>query len=213
VSKDDKPIAPEAAPVTSTDMAELIRMLGEKLSAAAISPDILREIMVESQKAAAAATQKAMKPENAEHPHVSAFSYPEGDILRPKPKLTRDTFFCGIREDEDRLTPSEILAYNAFVKDMESRGGSWRAEVIKPKSIGGKGVLNIWVPKDSVDQRMMLPHQLTLLLHELNGGPSTQDISSLLAQIEHLKGALAKRGMTAAELEATLLGEPVPVSA
>lgn len=205
----DKEIA-APAPVDNTAlMMELIKTLGEKMTAAAISPEILREIMVESQKAAAAATQKAMKPENAEHPHISAFSYPEGDIARPKPKLERETFFCGIREDEDRLTPGEILAFNAFTQPMEARGGAWRAEIIKPKAMGGKGVLNIWVPKETVDQRMMLPHQLVLLLHELNGGASTEDVSALLAQIEHLKAALAKKGASALELEKILLGEEV----
>jgi hypothetical protein len=195
------------APDMTAVMMALIEKLGDKLSEAQFSPAMLKEIMMESQKAAAEATHKAMRPENAVHPHISVYSYPEGDIERPKPKLTRDTFFCGIREEEDRLTPSEILAFNAITQPIDARGGEWRALIKKAKHMNAKDELHIFVPIASVDQRMVLPHQLVLLLHELNGGPSTGDLSELLQQIENLKKALASKGSSPAEIQQAVTGK------
>lgn len=41
----------------------------------------------ETQTATAKAMQKAMKPENQTHPGISALSYPEGDVAKPRPAL------------------------------------------------------------------------------------------------------------------------------
>lgn len=41
-------------------------------------------LAVEAQRATAQAMQKAMRPENETHPGVSALSYPEGDVARPR---------------------------------------------------------------------------------------------------------------------------------
>ena len=102
------------------------------------------------------------------------------------------------------MTPSEIDAYNAIDTPREVRNGAWRAVIKKPTAVGGKQTLEIWVPKDTVDQRMVLP-SLHLILHELNGGPSTENIMDLIKQIESLKALLASKGATASELEAALL--------
>lgn len=185
--------------------ATFMDKLVTKITEAQMSPAALKDILTETGKISAEAAQKARWPENASHPHISVYSYPEGDIVHPKPKLVRDTFFCGVREEEDRLTPGEIDAYNAIDTPREIRGGAWRAVIKKSKAVGGKETLEIYVPKDTVDQRMMLP-SLHLILHELNGGPSTEDVMLLVKQVEMLKGLLVSKGATAQELEAALLG-------
>jgi hypothetical protein len=48
------------------------------------------------------------KPENTDHPGISVFSYPEGDLKRPKPVLKCKFFWCGHEESADQLTPEEI---------------------------------------------------------------------------------------------------------
>mgnify|MGYP001597491977 CR=1 FL=1 len=60
------------------------------------------------------------------------------------------------------------------------------------------------MPCEAVDQRMDMP-PLTLILHELNGGQSTEDLHGLLKQIDALKAMLVGKGSTPAELEAALL--------
>lgn len=47
------------------------------------------------QTATAKAMQKAMRPENETHPGISAFSYPEGDVARPKPAPAYEFFYNG----------------------------------------------------------------------------------------------------------------------
>lgn len=60
----------------------LIQALAQRQDTS-ITPEMLKEILAHQ----ATAVQKAMKPENAEHPGLSVFSHPEGDKAHPKPPL------------------------------------------------------------------------------------------------------------------------------
>lgn len=193
---------PDPSPNTLDAIYALIQSLPEAMKNAGLQPAQMKEML----DAVAQGTQKAMHPENAVHPGISAYSYPEGDVARPKPKLTRTTYFGGRRESEEQLTPAEIDAYNAIVTPRTCRSGAWRAEIRQPTHQGAKADLLVWVPDQTVDARMMLPGSLTLLLLELNGGPSTENVLDLLKQIDTLKALLTSKGMTAAELETTLIG-------
>lgn len=193
-------------------LEQLIRALPGAIAAAgmnaALNPTQLKEII---QGAVEGTSQKRIL-ENVTHPHISAYSYPEGDIARPKPKLIRKTYFCGIEEKEDRLSPGEIDAYNAIVEPREARGGAWRAKLLRPRHTGDPGELQVFVPAATVDQRMMLPGSLTLILLELNGGPSSADVVVLLRQIDALKAMLLNKGMTTQQLEDQLLAAGAPAA-
>lgn len=196
-------VAPPPEPQSAMEM--MMTALVGAFSKVAMTPDAMRDILMEVGKSNAEMAKAARWPENAIAPGISAYSYPEGDVARPKPKLGRDTYFCGVREQETWLTPSEILAYNAIAEPRVARGGSWRAELKRGAAMGAKEELFIWVPKETVDQRMDLP-VLHLILHELNGGPSTQDIESIMRQLTALREMVLKgTKKTAAELEAELL--------
>lgn len=54
------------------------------LSLAQLQSEQRTKAATETQQATAKAMQKAMRPENEFHPGKSAFSYPEGDVARPK---------------------------------------------------------------------------------------------------------------------------------
>lgn len=207
---DETPATPAPAPVPEpgqgsyNQFQQLIGALIEGMKGIAMSPESLKDILKQQGEITAELSRKARWPENPQHPGISAYSYPEGDLAHEKPKLSRETYFCGAREDEEHLTPGEILAYNAIISPKVCRGGAWRAEIIQSQAMGAKPTLHVIVPKDTVDQRMTLP-SLHLILHELNGGPSTQDVMTLIQQIEQLKAALLSKGMTTAELEGQLL--------
>lgn len=68
---------------------ELVELLFERLGAATpqMDPAQLAEILKATGLTTAAAMQKALKPENAQHPGISCFSYPEGDLAKPRPEL------------------------------------------------------------------------------------------------------------------------------
>jgi hypothetical protein len=189
---------------TESLLEKLVSQLVEKSSSAGLTMDQLESILDRVGKNSADAMRHSLKPENPDHPAISAFSYPEGDIKRPKPDLRVKTWFCGIEENKDRLTPAEVEAYNAIKNDRTARNGDWKAE-IKHKG-QTKEELHIWIPCETVDQRMGLP-PLVLILNELNGGPSTEDIAGLLSKITTLESELAtarsQRGLVA-ELEAAL---------
>lgn len=189
--------------------ASIMKELVGGLTAAQMTPQAMKEILLETGKVNAELAKKAKWPENATHLNISAY-FTADDLakygsLENKPKLLRETYFCGTKEEEDRLTPAEIEAYNAITKPVDVRGGAWRAEIIKPKSVGAKEVLHVYVPKETVDQRMVLP-SLLLILHELNGGPSTENVYQLMKQLETMKALLLAKGMSVADLEGTLAG-------
>lgn len=69
---------------------ELVELLFERLGAPAPSgfdPAQLAEILKATGLSTAQAMQQALKPENAFHPGVSCYSYPEGDRDKPRPAL------------------------------------------------------------------------------------------------------------------------------
>lgn len=209
---DDPEPQPAAPPPESyQQFGALITALVEGMKGIAMTPEAMKAILLETGAVNAELAKKARWPENPDHPHISAY-FTEADRQRygdhtQKPKLKRETFFCGVREDEERLSVAEIEAYNAFNIPNEVRGGAWRAVIKKPTAVGGKEELWIWVPKDTVDQRMMLP-SLFLVLHELNGGPSTENVADLINQITQLKAMLAAaKHKTVLELEQELIGQ------
>lgn len=188
-------------------MTELVDRIAQKGQASGLTAEQLTEILMKVGDHSATAMQKSLKPENAEHPHISVF-FTEADRAKygdytQKPKLRCKTFFCGIEENDERLTPLEIEGYNAITSTREARGGRWTALV----KHSGQKQEQLWVnvPCESVDQRMDLP-PLTLILHELNGGQSTEDLHGLLRQLDKLKAMVIESGSrTPQQLEAELL--------
>lgn len=203
--------APEAfgtdAPMTQNQFGQMMGAFLQGLKSLSMSPESLREILQEVGKTNAEVARRARWPENPDHEHISVYFTKEDKAKyggeENKPILKRKTYFCGIEEKADRLTVGEVLAFNAIDTPMECRGGAWRAVIKKPQAVGGQEELWIWVPKETVDQRMVLP-SLHLILHELNGGPSTEDVMALLIKIKKLEALVMSKGGTAQELEAAL---------
>lgn len=55
----------------------------------------LREVLIETSKQTAGAMQKAMKPENTEHPEISVFNKPGGNRENPKTVLPFEFWYVG----------------------------------------------------------------------------------------------------------------------
>lgn len=77
--------------LTMDDKFDLLLQALVNQQAQGITADTLKDILASN----ATAVQKAMKPENDTHPGKSCFSYPEGDVARPKPVLPYDFFWNG----------------------------------------------------------------------------------------------------------------------
>lgn len=161
----------------------LCASLGQaKTAGAGLSSDDLKAILAE----VATGQRKAMKPENDQHPGISVFSHPEGEILRPKERLKREVHFNGSRQGEDELTPVEIDLYNRFDKTRTSRGGNWRAEV---KRDGANEALFVTTGPFTRDALMSLP-PLTAVLRELLDGAEAVNPDLLNARLAELEAKI-----------------------
>ena len=147
-------------------------------SGGGISPSDLKQILVDQ--------RKAMKPENEMHPGISAFSYPEGEQKRPKPQLRRETYFNGVHEKWDSLTPMEVELYNRFDRSMTAKGGNWKADVRKD---GSSELLWIETFPKTLDGRQSLP-PLHLLLRELLDGAAAVDPVSMATRVAELEARI-----------------------
>jgi hypothetical protein len=79
----------DAKEMTSDDRMLLLleALVQQKQQAQPFDMEALREVLSQNSQATASAMQKALKPENTDHPGVSAFSYPEGDRERPRDSI------------------------------------------------------------------------------------------------------------------------------
>jgi hypothetical protein len=129
---------------------------------------------------------RQVRHSNPDHEHKSVFSHPEGDLKRPKNKLTHETFLNHSREREEALTPAEIDAYNAIQHPCEARDGTWTVTIKRNQKF-------INVPSFTTDQRSDLPNGLVLILRELSHGTKGVDPAEMLLRIAALEAQLAKQ--------------------
>lgn len=185
------------------DTLALMELLVEKISAitangggiTAAQLETILQKSAETHQTTVDVLRNTLIPENKVHPGISAYSYPEGDRLRPKPKLKYEVLFCGYRQREDNLTPDEIDALNAITGDREARNGTWRAYFRKE---GTRQLL--MVECDEMvdrDRARDLPPMLHILL-ELGQGIPTLDPVVLLKQINALKAQMEAAGVVVA---------------
>ena len=176
---------PAVAPVMVTMSTEQLQALIASLpnSGGGITSADLKALL-DSQKEEREQS-RSVRHSNADHPHVSAFSHPLGDLKQPKPKLARETYFNNHRESEDELTPAEIEAFNAITHTCEAREGLWTARVK-----GNRLLIN--VPSYTMDDRMNLPDGLVLILTELAHGKKAVTPADMLQQIADLRAQLER---------------------
>lgn len=76
-----------------------------------IGPEELRQILAEITKVQAEAAHHALNPSNADHLHVGHYTYPEGDLKRPR-ALKCQMFWIGYDMDLDITTAREVELLN-----------------------------------------------------------------------------------------------------
>ena len=178
------PERPAVAPVLLTMSTEQLRELIASLPASSPAAGLTREALAEILKTnrAEQESRRTVRHSNADHEHKSVFSYPEGDLKRAKPRLTRDTYFNNHRETEDELTPLEIEAFNAITANCTARGETWTAKIDQ----NGRR-LQVNVPSFTLDELSDLPKSLPEILMELSEGPKAVTPLDMLARIAELE--------------------------
>lgn len=170
-------------------------------SLAGMTPEALLTIIQALGKTSAMSVREALRSERKENPFYPERSVfnpagvfdDEGKALPPKTKLTRDTFFVGVRLSEELLTPEEIDLCNRFTEDRQSRNGEWTATL---EQRGAKTRLLIAVPSKTIDDRMGHP-PFTHILRELLEGEENirpeklqTKVAALEARIKQLEGGV-----------------------
>lgn len=150
---------------------------------------------------------RGQREENAVNPEISAFSYPEGNVARPKPLLTRETWLCGLLQREDQLTPMEIIAFNNIQTSRRANQNQWVADVA-PGVAGARGYLRIMVPARSHDDLITLPPSLLQLLTVLATGAENVNVENLFEEITRMKAE-----MLTMQAQLTAAGVPAATSA
>jgi hypothetical protein len=83
----------ESGGLSGEQFNQLLAVLAQNKSTGGIDMDALKEVLASTATGTAQAMQKAMKPENQDHPGRSCFSYPEGDKAKAKPVLPHAFFY------------------------------------------------------------------------------------------------------------------------
>lgn len=118
----ETPITMAEALVQLSDTLKLVKQNADRtpeVELTKILADITETMRVMSANSTATADAQMQlihrqMPENQEHPQISAYSYPEGDLKRPKPALKCPVFWVGYPETVETLTPAEIDALNTL---------------------------------------------------------------------------------------------------
>lgn len=163
-----------------------------------ITPETLKAILESTAQSSANAMHRSLVKEDPNPNEISCFTYPEGQLVRPAPKLRRKTYFCYAQQKEETLTPSETDAFNAITRSCTAQGGRWTATVQKD---GTEEKLHVFVPNKNLDDRMGLP-SLLMILKELKDGPAAVDTEHLAERVAELEAQLAAKNPGGAKVQA-----------
>jgi hypothetical protein len=128
---------------------------------------------------------------NAQHPDISVYSHPEGNVAHPKAKLDKKTYLNSIQLHEDTLTPAEIELLNALDSDRECRGGRWKVQIKDGRRL-------LWMPIKTMDDRAQLPESLSIILLELATGSETLNPNFLVDEVLKLRQQVAELQLASA---------------
>lgn len=102
---------PAAVAPTVQMLAITPEMLAELLKGRSDSDDFLQK----QARYQAEAHQRLVNPSNPNHPGISVYSNPKGEVADPKPPLKCQMFWVGYEETIDTLTPIEVDLLNQMV--------------------------------------------------------------------------------------------------
>ncbi len=159
---------------------QLLEVLRDK-AAGGGNPDLTNAIMRLADEKA-----RTTRHSNAWDAGISPFSHPEGEMLHPKGKLDRETWFCSCKQEESQLTPSEIDLFNAIQVSKTWRGDPKFGADVTPKR------RFIMLPHVSIDERMQLPTSLSLILMELISGEDAVDPLNMAEEMIELRKKVAQ---------------------
>jgi hypothetical protein len=139
----DESMGPEAAsgaPAIALTFEQL-KELFQTAAGSAMTPAQIADI-------AANAAAKAKMPENKQHPGISVFSHPEGELKHPKEKLKCRMYIAGAPLENQTLEPREIDSLNAVTPGhyrVEATNGSTSVIEVKGQVNSNRQIERMWI--------------------------------------------------------------------
>jgi hypothetical protein len=188
---DETPAAPDLSALSITDLIALF-----KAAAGNDEESMRRRAVFEAE-----AHQRLTKRENETHPGKSVYSYPEGDVERPKPTLKCKMYWVGYPIAEEQVTPEEIQALNTARPgefQFTKTDGAQSTLTVKSKT-GTDGTLEQmeFLFPCRGDNRHNLP-SMTAMLRQVFGGQSeSPEMDQLRAELARLRQAIGREAVSA----------------
>jgi hypothetical protein len=189
--------------LTSDDKFEMLLEALTRQQTPGIDLAALKEVLQQTSQATANAMQKAMKPENTDHPGVSAFSYPEGDQAKPKAIPKHEFWYCGypvhLFPETEHWREIELMAavvpgeYTVLRKD----GTTMAVTVLGERNADGKLTkVQVQFPVSREDKWLIPPKSVLLyqIVHRGDGSPKRVFLSAMQ---EHLALSLGEELVSA----------------
>lgn len=196
-----KAVEPKEDPAPETNMAALMaqmaamqqetaRLLLEMKQSGGTQNAAVIETLLAQQEQLLVKT----RPENTEHPGISVYSYPEGELRRPKPDLKCQFIWCGQEESKDQLTPEEIELRNQLEPGnyfvTKANGSRIKFTVTAKYTDGGKlEQLEVWYPCRG-EHKSDHMHNTAYLRQVL--GEKIASIEDMMAENARMRAELAK---------------------
>jgi hypothetical protein len=186
--------APPAPMLSAEQFAQLLQVMAANKSS--MDAETLQAILKANSESTAKAMQKAMKPENPQHPGISAFSHPQGDLAMPKPPLPYELFWNGypVHKFPETETWREWLAlsnmpgvgtYTVLRNDTSKMAVTVTGEF---NADGKPTKLTVTHPSTREDKDKVPPKPTIIAQMQNPADPKTAFIASMQEQIAALFG-------------------------
>ena len=119
-----------------------------KAAQPAISPEQIADI-------SANAAAKAKMPENKQSPGISVYSYPEGELKRPKPKLKCRMYFGSYPIEAVTCTPTEIESLNRMTPGayrVQKTDGAYSVVEVRGQINANHEIERLWILTPAEDE-------------------------------------------------------------
>jgi hypothetical protein len=156
-----------------------------------LDEDKLEAILVRVAKISADAQERAANPSNKQHPHISVFSRPKGDIADPRNELKCEMFWVGYPISKDTTTDEEINLLNeaepgdyAFTR---TDGSQEKLTVLGDRDASGK-LRRVMFQFVTNERRDSLPSMASMIREAFKIKTAEQlELEALRAEVERLK--------------------------
>ena len=164
--------------------AQVNALLQQKTQSGGLSPEALESMLVRVAQISADAQERAANPSNRTHLGKGPYSYPEGDVARPR-KMKCQMFQCGYDMELDTTSAVEIELMNQATPGVYSftrlDGTQERLTITAEQTPGGE-ITKLFFDFNARDRRDSLPSWPVILRDALKiKTPEQQELEALRA--------------------------------